>query len=89
MPNTTDGWSNWEDQLNRKTQRRRNARARHACNRHRAAVVIELLLFAVAATLMALEAFGVLPAVVAFPLTALLIVFMSFCAGFVCGAKNY
>lgn len=89
MQTYSDGWSNWEDQLNRKTQRRRNARARHIRNRHRAALVIELLLFAVAATLMALEAFGVLSAVIAFPLTALLIVFMSFCAGFVCGAKNY
>ena len=89
MQTYSDGWSNWEDQLNRKTQRRRNARARHIRNRHRAALVIELLLFAVVAALLVLEHFSIVPAVIALPLAALTIVFMSFCAGIVVGAKNH
>lgn len=89
MADRKDGWSDWENQLNRKTARRRKAAARHIRRRHRAALIIELLLFAVAAALIILEARDLVSAAIALPLAALMIVFMSFCAGFVCGAKNH
>ena len=88
MQTYSDGWSNWEDQLNRKTERRRKAAAKHTRIRHRAALIIELLLFAIAAALIVLEGCGIIPAIISLPLTALVIVFMSFCAGIVVGAKN-
>ena len=88
MPTYSDGWSNWEDQLNRKTDRHRKAAARKHRKAHRTALIIEAALFLIAVAFMVLDTYGIIPAVVAIPLSVLAIITMSFCAGIVFGAKN-
>ena len=88
MHQYSDGWSNWEDQLNRKTERRRKSAASRTRKANRFAIVIELLLFLAVVSLIALESLGYVPAVISLPLALIAIVLMSFCAGIVVGAKN-
>ena len=88
MPTYSDGWSNWEDQLNRKTDRHRKAAARKHRKAHRTALIVEAALLLSAITFMALDNLGIIPAVVAIPLSVLAIITMAFCAGIVFGAKN-
>jgi len=88
MHQYSDGWSNWEDQLNRKTERRRKAAASRTRKANRNAIIIELLLFLAVVSLIALEILGYVPAVISRPLALLAIVLMSFCAGIVVGAIN-
>lgn len=82
----SDGWSDWEDQLNRKTDRHRKAAIRRTRIGHRIAIVLETALFLAVIALLALDHTGQLPSVIALPLAALAIVVMAFCAGFVLGA---
>ena len=88
MQQYSDGWSDWESQLNRKTERRRKSAASRTRKTKRTAIVIEILLLLAAASLMALESRGYLPALVSLPLALIAIFLMSFCAGFFVGAKN-
>lgn len=88
MNQYSDGWSNWEDQLNRKTERRRKSAVSRTRKANRIAIVIELLLFLAVVSLIVLEASGYVPIVISLPLALLAIVLMSFCAGVIVGAKN-
>lgn len=88
MHQYSDGWSNWEDQLNRKTERRRKSAASRTRKANRTAIVIELVLFLAVVSLIALESHGYIPIVTSLPLALIAIVLMSFCAGIIVGAKN-
>lgn len=88
MQTYSDGWSNWEDQLNRKTERRRKAAARKNRKSATAAIAVETALFITTVTLIVLDFAGILSSATVLPLAVFAIIAMSFCAGIVVGAKN-
>lgn len=82
---THNGWSDWESQLNRKTERRRKADALWLRKFRKAALIIFALSAFPGFSAIVLFACGVLSATLAAVLIATSISLMSFNAGYTCG----
>ena len=82
---THNGWSDWESQLNRKTERRRKADALRLQRFRKAALIVMILSAIPGFVALTLCAFGAISIAWTAVLTALSITLMSFIAGYTCG----